>query len=290
MTWPDRPRVLLSYAYAAKYDLAAYPDAEVVIDSGAFTAHTSGKAVDHHAYLRWLAQHAGRVRFAFSLDVIGDPVASMKNYLTAVDAVGDRVRIVPTWHIGTDFAVLDELTRATDYVAIGGAVPYASRQKVLMRQFVAAHRIARDNGARLHGLGVSGSGAVRRLPWASVDSSSWTIPQRRPVAYLATRGGVMRSLTYGQPVSKADAGLARVYGLDPAAMSRYGYSSAKHVGTDTARARQVAGAVAACRSYMHVESVVTTHVPHFRLYLAAQPRDRVPFTAHAAGSPFAGSS
>lgn len=104
--WPDRPRMLLSYAYAKKRTAAEVREllngADLIVDSGAFTALSSGKPIEHDEYLAWLLEHGRElgIRFAFSLDVIGDPEASWANYLRGREVLEDRVQLVPAWHIG----------------------------------------------------------------------------------------------------------------------------------------------------------------------------------------------
>jgi len=286
--WPDQPRMLLSYAYASKMDAAAFASlsgVDLVIDSGAFTAWTSGKPINHRAYLDWLDQHKRHMRFAFALDVINDWRSSARNYDTAVERMGDTVLIVPTWHIGSPVAELDRLCRVAKYVSIGGAVARFRQQQMLMRQFIQVHKIARKYGTSLHGLGITSTDALRKLPWASCDSSSWTIPRRMPMVYLANRDGRLVSFTYGQPVPPHYVPLVRAYGGDPLAMAQYGYSSTKHVGPELAKARTDWATVASARAYMRVEAAQQVRNPGFRLYLAASPSNREPITAHKMGPP-----
>lgn len=212
--WPERPRALISYAYI-KPDEPLPADFDLLIDSGAFTAHTKGKEVDLGAYMQFLADRAGQYRAAFSLDVIGDPAASMRNYRTMRRNLPDEIRLIPTWHVGSGWdeyrAVIDS---GAPLVGIGGAVAHSSRQNALMRTFVAAHRVAADAGVRLHGLGQTSLQAMR-LPWESVDSSSWTYPRRFPMLLLARRDGGIRSMTRGKPLTVAERHLVRTYGMDP---------------------------------------------------------------------------
>ena len=284
--WPETPRVLFSYAYlrTAKGDpFAAVPEADIIIDSGAFTAHSSGVPIALSDYIAFLEDHHRRARFAFSLDVIGDPVASMRNWLKAQERLPD-VPLVPTWHIGSDVKHLEAICAKTDYASIGGAVPHFRKRDALMRELIRAHRIARDHGTQLHGLGVTATDAVIKLPWASVDSSSWTIPGRMPMTYLARRDGRMFTTVHGDKIPPADAKVIRDYGGDPEAMSRYGFASTKTVGKELAKARKEWAVLAACRSYMHREGVKRTRdSSDFRLFFASVPRERQPFIAHQMG-------
>lgn len=290
-TWPDRPRALLSYAYASKVTaemFAEWGDVDIIIDSGAFTAHNSGKPIDHAAYLRWLGEHAHLIEFAFALDVIGDPLATLDNYRHGMDVLAGAVQLVPTWHIGTSFDVLERYCAEADYVAVGGAVPYYQQQNDLYRLSLRAHDIARANGTRLHGLGMTGRKVMFGLPWASVDSSSWSISARMPFLYLANADGRMVSLNYGRPMPEWHQELVRRYGGDPTGMEDEGFALVGSVGAELARERKLWGTTASARAYMHVEGAKrrATGLP-FKVYLAASPRDVPTITeAHAIGSPY----
>src|SRR5690606_2000156 len=147
-------------------------------------------------------------------------------YDRMVDRLGDRVQIVPSWHIGSPWEELDRLCSVTDYVSVGGAVPYYRNRPALMRLLARAHRIAAEHGTRLHGLGIPANDAVHLLPWASVDSSSWAISRRRPFVYLAKRDGRMESLRFGNPLPPAHVALVRQYGGEPRPMQTPGFSMA----------------------------------------------------------------
>jgi hypothetical protein len=292
--WPTQPRMLLSYAYANKLtaeDFDALDHADVVIDSGAFTAASTGKQVDHAAYLGWLTDHASTVHFALALDSIGDPVTSMANYFHGRDVLEDRVRLVPTWHVGSPWDVLDRYCQETDYVAIGGAVKYYQEQGTLFKIARHAHDIAAEHGTRLHGLGMTGRRVMRQLPWASVDSSSWTISKRLPFLYLAAQRGNVVSLNYGRPMPEWHKDLVRVYGGDPTGMEDEGWAMKDTVGEELAAARKAWGAKASARSYMYVEvSKVDPGSHGFRVYLASSPRDTLEITdAHRLGNPWVAS-
>lgn len=284
--WPDRPRVLLSYAYITAPALPdPLPSWDVLIDSGAFTAYSSGKAIDRAAYTDWLGNNAGKYTAAFALDVIGDPAASLANYRWQKSALrGTGVTLIPTWHMGAPWPVLEEMCADTDYAAVGGMVPYTHRTPLLMRNCIRAHQIARDTGTRLHGLGATGSG-VRRLPWYSVDSSSWAMPRRMPVVYVANQHGIMRSIARGRgDEAKRHAATLRRYGLNPTEYSTYGSSTAKRVGKEEARRRTDRAVVASARSYMWSE---VTSKPRTLIYLATTPTVTAPISqAWDAGPPY----
>ena len=284
--WPDRPRALVSYAYITTPALPdPLPTWDILIDSGAFTAYTSGKTIDRAAYTDWLAANAGRYTAAFALDVIGDPTASLANYEWQRSALrGTGVTLIPTWHMGAPWDVLESMCQTAGYVSIGGMVPYFRRRPLLMRNCIRAHQIARNHGVRLHGLGASGS-TVRQLPWYSVDSSSWAMPRRQPVVYVADQHGTMRTIQRGNGKdARRHASTLRRYGLNPTEYATYGSSTAKRVGKDEARSRTDRAVVASARSYMWSEAANPTGT---LIYLATSPGATGPIgQAWADGPPY----
>lgn len=283
--WPQRPRVLLSYAYL-KHDARLPVGVDIIVDSGAFTVHSSGKTIDVHAYVEYLNRERGRFDAAFGLDVIGDAAASMRNYAIMADGLHADVAMIPVWHQGSPISVLESLMEQWDYIAVGGLVsngPGKSRNVSAMRAAIAAHKLARDHGVRLHGLGVTGNEQLR-LPWFSVDSSSWTIPQRRPVVYLAQPNGRLKSYTRGTTATIEQRQLLHAYGLDALRFGRYGSSAAGHIGRETAKRETSLAIDATVRSYMWADA----RSPHgTRIYLAASTASLPTIVAaHQRGAPF----
>lgn len=284
--WPDRPRALIAYPYAKTLGVEAwqkFAGFDLILDSGAFTAMNTGKPVDVDEYTDFCDANRDRFALAFALDVIGDHRASMRNYRRQQDALGVGFPLVPTWHMGTALKELDSLCAETGYVSIGGAVPFLRKRTQLGRVMVEAHRIAARHGTVLHGLGMSGAVAVD-FPWRSVDSASWTIPGRMPLAYLAHRDGSMTSMKYGDRVGGRNASTLAAYGGDRSNVERYGFSSAKHVGPQVSRGRVQWAVVAAIRSFMWLEAVKRDRGNlKFKMFLAMGGYDPRVREAHAAG-------
>ncbi|MFJ4960238.1 hypothetical protein [Streptomyces sp. NPDC088739] len=224
----ERPRVLLSYWYARRMDWDRLLDViagwDVILDSGAFSAHTQGGTVDLDAYARWLRLWSGRAVAAFSLDVIDDPVASARNYRRLLDA-DTGMTIIPVHHAGTHVRFLDDLLNSgVTYVGFGGMVEHYKRRNAVTR-WVAWHlRHCADAGARVHGLGYTAS-AVNRLPLYSVDSSTWVNAERRGFLCLwDDRRNMITQIQIRNPEAVARcAPLMRRVGIDPARVSASGF-------------------------------------------------------------------
>jgi hypothetical protein len=177
--WPlpvDRLRVLISYHYyrTAKIDelvesltiQGRRPD--VFADSGAFSAWTQGTEVNVDEYAEWLHRWEKYLSVYCNLDVIDDPVGSDRNQ-RRLELLG--LRPLPVWHIRSPRKAWGELLDQYRYVAIGGMVGTPWRK--LMPRLVWALRAASDAGVAVHGLGLTSMGPLSRLPFFSVDSSSW---------------------------------------------------------------------------------------------------------------------
>lgn len=261
--WPNRPRLLLSYAYAAADDkqvrISQENGVDLIIDSGAFTVANSGGVIDHAAYLAWLAERADAITFALSLDVIGDHPTSLANHERALETVGDKVQMVPTWHFGSSFADLRDLCRRYQFVSIGGAVPFAKQPAALFTAAAQAHRIAAEYGTRLHGLGMTGNRIMYGLPWYSVDSSSWLAAVRFPSLPLTDEHGRVEQFEHGRPLDGLARALVRQYGGDPAVVASEGWCMKAAGDAVPARRQWVLGASA--RSFMYVEAYKNAYQP-----------------------------
>jgi hypothetical protein len=139
------------------------------LDSGAFSAHNSGTVIGLRAYTdacKKLLAGDPTLTEVFSLDVIGDWRASLKN----TEAMwADGVPAVPTYHVGEPESVL--LGMAKDYpkIALGGAVGYRDKDRW------AAQCFARVWPKPVHGLGFGSEKSLMALPWHSVDATNWEI-------------------------------------------------------------------------------------------------------------------
>lgn len=181
MTDGDRFRMLLSYHYAQRWDMAEIlaryfpPDdpPELFLDSGAFSAKTQGAEIDVRAYGRWLVANAGTYWCCSNLDVIGDGVAAAdgtwKNQQILEDEFG--LHPVPVFHAGEPWSALERILNAGHgYVALGGLVgrPIVSVMPWLVQCFKMARGVA-----VFHGFGLTAWEPFKALPWYSIDSSSW---------------------------------------------------------------------------------------------------------------------
>jgi hypothetical protein len=287
--------VLASYWFFKRTDMTSLVYAmggrssvDLFIDSGAFSAWSSGHEVNIRDYAAWLLEHRSVINFAAGLDVIGDPTATIRNLKSLLDLVGDQVKIVPTFHVGTPWKALDALVEGFDFIALGGVVSLRLRDHdPLMPWLVTAHRVMREAGVVAHGFGITKPPLPHVLPWYSVDSAYW---QQAAISggftLWDTRSTSMRRVVAGKRTGIRGKELIREYGGDPETFSRPGFGLVGK-SDDPNRARrerewlQVASAASWYRYARHIRTVFTTAAPEDvdgigpKIYLASGSKDDI---------------
>lgn len=163
---------LASFHYFRDTDLDRYPNLTIIGDSGAFSAKTQGVTITTKDLADWAKKWRHKLKWVAALDVIGNPVATYSNWREMVDVHG--VEAIPTIHYGTHPSELDKYARrGVDLVGLGGmglpSVPQQMRWLIQVFKYAAAHHPT----MQFHGWGCTGAPHLR-LPFYSVDSSSWT--------------------------------------------------------------------------------------------------------------------
>jgi hypothetical protein len=241
---PPTIEVLASYWYLrTRRDVVEFMQSQAIpvdlfVDSGAFTAFTSGANVTLDGYAGWLRDAAPCVTAAATLDVLGDPAATRRNTERLEELVGDLVHIVPAFHVGSPWTELERLCARYPYLALGGAVGLLDRKPAMLRWLLRCHRIAAEHGTRLHGFAQTKPPTPEQLPWYSVDSAYWSIAQRHGRTRLWDGKG-FTDVWLGRPApgtgwtvkSRArlaaglhNADLLRAYGADPVRTMQWGHA------------------------------------------------------------------
>ena len=172
------PSILVSYAY---YECFAEIRNRMVfrdwmLDSGAYTAFTTGKEVDLFEYIefcRKLKATDKTLSHILALDVIGDWKQSLNNYDTMRKA---GIDIIPIYHLGAPSHVLKTLIAEYDYVAISGYTILRGLNSK-RRYTDGVFNIAWPK--KLHALGLGTEQIIKEYPWASADASSWALRPRK---------------------------------------------------------------------------------------------------------------
>lgn len=163
--------MLVSYAFFAKEDLGAFrramPCGRLLLDSGAFTAASTGKPIRLAEYADFLATWRGAYDHAITLDVIGDPVASARN----TKHLHDRgLPVLPVFTRGGKPAEFDAMVRDVGYVCVGGGVGMPTA--LLVQRLRALQVRAEELGGGIHALGVGNLAGLRKIRPYSADASN----------------------------------------------------------------------------------------------------------------------
>lgn len=218
---PTPTNILLSYYYTKNLDLDELRHLTIIGDSGAFSAKTKGSTVDPHDLAEWGIKWKHRLKWVAALDVIGDEQATFANWRLMTTQYD--LQPVPTIHYGANPRELDRYAdHGVDFVGLGGLVQvHTTRQ---MRWLIQVFKYAKKNhpDMQFHGWGCT-TGDHFRLPFYSVDSSSWTAsfrygraniydPEKRIVRQVKLDG---RGVYQGSIPSL----LANHYGIAPGAVA-----------------------------------------------------------------------
>lgn len=162
-------RVLLSFANKkiGKY-LPIWDD--IFIDSGAFTAFTTGKKINHKEYIRFIKEN--NIKKYASLDVIGNAEGSKKNYLKEIK---EGLNPIPAFHYGEKIDYLKFYLDNAPYIALGGVAQLARNRSKLFRFFDKCYSLIskHQTNVKIHGFAVNSIDLLKRYPFYSVDATTW---------------------------------------------------------------------------------------------------------------------
>lgn len=167
------PALLISYFYLEPFlkNQHRYCYRDWVMDSGAFSAHASGKPIDLSAYIekcKELLKTDPTLTEIFALDVIGDWRASAKN---TERMWSEGIPAIPCFHINEPEDVLKCLARDYPKIALGGVAMAKGGVKLKF----AEQCFARVWPKKMHGFGFGTENHIMALPWHSVDATNWEI-------------------------------------------------------------------------------------------------------------------
>lgn len=167
--WQTRPiNVLVTFPFIKSWDKAQptppWPIKSTILDSGAFSAWNSGKTIDFDQ----LCAEAGNGRWdeAVGLDVIGDPVASLKNCLRMKER---GLEVMPVFHFGEPWEILEEYKKQFKRIGLSCRFgePVNQSNKWLGQCF------ARAYPAQFHSFGWVSEKTLLAFPFTTADTASW---------------------------------------------------------------------------------------------------------------------
>jgi len=166
--------LLLSYAYGRKPAWAPILEGvrenggKTIVDSGAFTAANSGRAVTLEGYCHFLRSRSHLFDEYIALDVLGDKEKTLENYSRMV-----KLGLRPMGVVTIDMKAEESLAYLENNhrLCVAGGVMRGSASW-LPHKISLINRLS-EGTARIHGLGYTPSPLNPSLEIASVDSSSW---------------------------------------------------------------------------------------------------------------------
>jgi hypothetical protein len=160
---------LVAYPYVNEVVIKALKKREseirFVLDSGAFTAWKAGKAIVLDDYCKFLEKLPITPWRYFTLDVIGEPDASIKNYEIMLKR---GFKPVPIFTRGEKPEMIEEYYKTSDLVGIGGLVGTQGNKGFvngIMKQVA---------GRKVHWLGFTSIDYIKYYKPYMCDSSSFT--------------------------------------------------------------------------------------------------------------------
>lgn len=172
---------------------------DVFLDSGAFSAHTQGTKIDIVAYGEFIHEHREAVSVYANVDVIGDPVATLKNQ-RILESSG--LHPLPTFHQGEPLGYLREMVQEYDHLALGGMV--GGRRLSYLRKWLANCFGIIGEGKKVHGFGMTTLELMKEFPFYSVDSTSWLQGSKTGAVLRFTKDGGLRIIRDWHKPEKID--------------------------------------------------------------------------------------
>lgn len=174
---------LCSYFYVRRkpdiFNLIYNNFQNLLIDSGAFTLQR-GKKVDFLEYSKQYAKFikkydTDKIIGYFEMDI--DTIVGYEEVLKLrhiLEDVSDK--IIPVWHKNRGLDDFKEMCNNYDYVAITNkSTDINSYNLTALKAFV---DYAHKHNTKIHGLGISSKRFLEKIPFDSVDSTSFLLPLR----------------------------------------------------------------------------------------------------------------
>lgn len=180
------PHILESWHYVGKQtfvDQMRADNAQIFLDSGAFSAHTLGVTLSVRDYCDYIERNMDIIRFedgnmmASVLDGIGDALATYRNQLEMEIRLKHLgVRPLPCFHFEEDARYLDYYVANYEYITLGGMVGATTQQLRNWLERVWENHLIDGSGRakiKVHGFGITAVPLMEEFDWYSCDSSSW---------------------------------------------------------------------------------------------------------------------
>lgn len=177
------PYILISYFYfknlVEKEDIRKYFEhaKDVIIDSGAFTfLNNPQRKENFDEYVNGYIKFVKKLNVKHFIETDIDPMVGYKKVLEYRDKIEQGVgyKCIPVWHKSRGLKEWENIIEKYEYVSIGGIVT-GEIKKTDFALFDYLLNLANKEKVKVHGLGITSLKLLKRLPFYSVDSSSWRV-------------------------------------------------------------------------------------------------------------------
>ena len=176
--WRGR-HAFVSFECPKQIALAGAVSKSFALDNGAFSAWSSGKALDVEGYAEWVREWCRHPGFDWCLipDVIDGAESDNDEHITQWRQWFGASSSVPVWHLHESIPRLERLAGEYPRVALGSSGQFATigtrewweRMGDVMAAVCDEHGRPR---CKLHGLRMLDTGVFSRLPLSSADSTN----------------------------------------------------------------------------------------------------------------------
>lgn len=159
-------------------------DAEIMLDSGAFTAKYQGVDINLREYIRFVHKHDGQFKGGvINLDVISVETDAREHRADAAERSYQNwsrmqkagIETIPVYHLGTDEKYLERYVKEAEYICLGAIAKMDTPTRLKGLSYIWGKYLMDADGKALrkvHGLGLTNIEIMTRYPWFSVDSST----------------------------------------------------------------------------------------------------------------------
>jgi hypothetical protein len=174
------PYILSSYFDVKNMKAWSVPKSkDFILDSGVFTFLTSKKSIaatmDWNQYVDEYADFVKKHRIKNYVEIDVDKILGLKEVERLRDRLEERVgwKSMPVWHMNRGWDGWLKMVKEYDYVCFGAFITDGLKQRnfAQINHFI---HVARQHGAKTHGLGFTSTRWLPKIKFDSVDSSSWT--------------------------------------------------------------------------------------------------------------------
>lgn len=181
----------------------------VILDSGAFSMWSKGKAVNLEAYAQFCVRFRELLPKEIELNVVNldvlpgswghvpskedIAVSAQKGWDNMVYMESLGLKVIHIFHQHEDFAILDKLKAHSDYIGISPANDVSIKEKLdwLNKVFLNL-----KDTIKTHGFAVTSHKQLLGYPFYSVDSSSWVVAARFGRVAVFTDRGEIKTFPY----------------------------------------------------------------------------------------------